>query len=133
MPNTYKNTGLNLSAAVSGSALTGSYAASGSLLTCPTSSTIIIKSCQIANNSALISGSGYTVNTTVNLIKSGSTATYNLITFGAIPAYASLNVIADNLVLEQGDSIQVFLTGSNPITGIFTGSLSAVTSYLLVN
>jgi hypothetical protein len=130
MPNTYKNTGLNLLAAVSGSALTGSYAASGSLLTCPTSSTIIVKSCQIANNSVT---QGYTVNTTVNLIKSGSTATYNLITFGAIPAYASLNVIADNLVLEQGDSIQVFLTGSNPLTGIFTGSLSAVASYLLVN
>jgi len=130
MPNTYKNTGLNLLAAVSGSALTGSYAASGSLLTCPTSSTIIVKSCQIANNSVT---QGYTVNTTVNLIKSGSTATYNLITFGAIPAYASLNVIADNLVLEQGDSIFVFLTGSNPLTGIFTGSLSAVASYLLVN
>jgi hypothetical protein len=130
MPNTYKNTGLNLSAAISGSVNTGSYAASGSLLTCPTSSTIIVKSCQIANNSVT---QGFTVNTTVNLIKSGSTATYNLITFGAIPAYASLNVIADNLVLEQGDSIQVFLTGSNPITGIFTGSLSAVASYLLVN
>jgi len=130
MPNTYKNTGLNLSAAISSSAGSGSYAASGSLLTCPTSSTIIVKSCQIANNSVT---QGFTVNTTVNLIKSGSTATYNLITFGAIPAYASLNVIADNLVLEQGDSIQVFLTGSNPLTGIFTGSLSAVASYLLVN
>lgn len=129
MPNTYKNTGLNLQAAVSGSALTGSYAASGSLLTCPTSSTIIVKSCQIANNSVT---QGYTINTTVNLIKSGSTATHNLITFGAIPAYASLNVIADNLVLEQGDSIFVFLTGSNPLTGIFTGSLSAVASYMQI-
>jgi hypothetical protein len=129
MPNTYKNTGLNLQAAISGSALTGSYAASGSLLTCPTSSTIIVKSCQIANNSVT---QGYTVNTTVNLIKSGSTATHNLITFGAIPAYASLNVIADNLVLEQGDSIFVFLTGSNPISGIFTGSLSAVASYMQI-
>jgi hypothetical protein len=129
MPNTYKNTGLNLQAAVSGSALTGSYAASGSLLTCPTSSTIIVKSCQIANNSVT---QGYTVNTTVNLIKSGSTATHNLITFGAIPAFASLNVIADNLVLEQGDSIFVFLTGSNPLTGIFTGSLSAVASYMQI-
>jgi hypothetical protein len=129
MPNTYKNTGLNLSAAVSSSVLSGSYAASGSLLTCPTSSTIIVKSCQIANNSVT---QGYTVNTTVNLIKSGSTATHNLITFGAIPAYASLNVIADNLVLEQGDSIFVFLTGSNPLTGIFTGSLSAVASYMQI-
>lgn len=129
MPNTYKNTGLNLQAAISGSAFTGSYAASGSLLTCPTSSTIIIKSCQIANNSVT---QGYTVNTTVNLIKSGSTATHNLITFGAIPAYASLNVIADNLVLEQGDSIFVFLTGSNPLSGIFTGSLSAVASYMQI-
>ena len=129
MPNTYKNTGLNLSAAVSGSISSGSYAASGSLLTCPTSSTIIVKSCQIANNSVT---QGYTVNTTVNLIKSGSTATYNLINFGAIPAFASLNVIADNLVLEQGDSIFVFLTGSNPITGIFTGSLSAVASYMQI-
>ena len=129
MPNTYKNTGLNLQATVSGSIASGSYAASGSLLTCPTSSTIIVKSCQIANNSVT---QGYTVNTTVNLIKSGSTATYNLITFGAIPAYASLNVIADNLVLEQGDSIFVFLTGSNPLTGIFTGSLSAVASYMQI-
>jgi len=129
MPNTYKNTGLNLSAAISGSIATGSYAASGSLLTCPTSSTIIVKSCQIANNSVT---QGYTVNTTVNLIKSGSTATHNLITFGAIPAFASLNVIADNLVLEQGDSIFVFLTGSNPLSGIFTGSLSAVASYMQI-
>jgi hypothetical protein len=129
MPNTYKNTGLNLSSAVSSSVGLGSYAASGSLLTCPTSSTIIVKSCQIANNSVT---QGYTVNTTVNLIKSGSTATYNLITFGAIPAFASLNVIADNLVLEQGDSIFVYLTGSNPLTGIFTGSLSAVASYMQI-
>jgi hypothetical protein len=129
MPNTYKNTGLNLSAAVSSSIASGSYAASGSLLTCPTSSTIIVKSCQIANNSVT---QGYTVNTTVNLIKSGSTATHNLITFGAIPAFASLNVIADNLVLEQGDSIFVFLTGSNPLEGIFTGSLSAVASYMQI-
>ena len=129
MPNTYKNTGLNLQAAVSSSITSGSYAASGSLLTCPTSSTIIVKSCQIANNSVT---TGYTVNTTVNLIKSGSTATHNLITFGAIPAFASLNVIADNLVLEQGDSIFVFLTGSNPLTGIFTGSLSAVASYMQI-
>jgi hypothetical protein len=129
MPNTYKNTGLNLSAAISGSIASGSYAASGSLLTCPTSSTIIVKSCQIANNSVT---QGYTVNTTVNLVKSGSTATHNLITFGAIPAFASLNVIADNLVLEQGDSIFVFLTGSNPLTGIFTGSLSAVASYMQI-
>jgi hypothetical protein len=129
MPNTYKNIGLNLQAAVSSSVASGSYAASGSLLTCPTSSTIIVKSCQIANNSVT---QGYTVNTTVNLIKSGSTATHNLITFGAIPAYASLNVIADNLVLEQGDSIFVFLTGSNPLSGIFTGSLSAVASYMQI-
>jgi hypothetical protein len=129
MPNTYKNTGLNLSAAVSSSAVSGSYAASGSLLTCPTSSTIIVKSCQIANNSVT---QGFTVNTTVNLIKSGSTATHNLITFGAIPPFASLNVIADNLVLEQGDSIFVFLTGSNPLSGIFTGSLSAVASYMQI-
>jgi len=129
MPNTYKNTGLNLSAAVSSSVGSASYVASGSLLTCPTSSTVIVKSCQIANNSVT---QGFTVNTTVNLIKSGSTATYNLITFGAIPAYASLNVIADNLVLEQGDSIFVFLTGSNPLTGIFTGSLSAVASYMQI-
>jgi hypothetical protein len=129
MPNTYKNIGLNLQAAVSSSVASGSYAASGSLLTCPTSSTIIVKSCQIANNSVT---QGYTVNTTVNLIKSGSTATHNLITFGAIPAFASLNVIADNLVLEQGDSIFVFLTGSNPLSGIFTGSLSAVASYMQI-
>ena len=133
MANTYKNTGLNLQAAISGSSGAGSYQDSGSLLTCPTSSTVIIKSCQIANNSAPISGSGYDVNTTVDLVKSGSTATYNLITFGAIPAFASLNVLADNLVLEEGDSLQVYLTGSNPLNGIFTGSLSAVASYMEIS
>jgi hypothetical protein len=130
MPNTYKNIGLNLTASISSSIGSGSYASSGSLITCPASSTIIIKSCQIANNSIT---SGYTVNTTANLIKSGSTATYNLITFGAIPAYASLNILADNTVLESGDSIQVFLTGSNPLSGVFTGSISAVASYMLIN
>ncbi len=130
MPNTYKNTGINLSASITGSFGSGSYAASSSLLTCPASSTIIIKSCQISNNSPT---QGYTVNTTANLIKSGSTATYNLITFGAVPAYASLNVLADNLVLEAGDSIQIFLTGSNPLTGTFSGSISAVASYMLIN
>jgi hypothetical protein len=130
MPNTYKNTGINLSASITGSFGSGSYAASGSLLTCPASSTIIIKSCQISNNSPTI---GYTVNTTANLIKSGSTATYNLITFGAVPAYASLNVLADNLVLEAGDSIQIFLTGSNPLSGTFSGSISTVASYMLIN
>ena len=130
MPNIYKNIGLNLTGSVSSSIGSGSYASSGSLITCPASSTIIIKSCQISNNSIT---SGYTVNTTANLIKSGSTATYNLITFGAIPAYASLNILADNTVLESGDSIQVFLTGSNPLSGVFTGSISAVASYMLIN
>jgi hypothetical protein len=130
MPNTYKNIGLNLTASISSSIGSGSYASSGSLLTCPAASTIIIKSCQISNNSIT---QGYTVNTTANLIKSGSTATYNLISFGAIPAYASLNILADNMVLEAGDSIQVFLTGSNPLAGIFTGSISAVASYMLIN
>jgi hypothetical protein len=37
------------------------------------------------------------------------------------------------MVLEAGDSIQIFLTGSNPLTGIFTGSISAVASYMLIN
>jgi len=131
MANIYKNIGLNLSASVSSSIYTGSYSSSGSLLICPTSSTIIIKSCQIAN-STFTSGSGYTISTTANLIKSGSTATYNLITFGIIPAYASLNILADNMVLEAGDSIQIFLTGSNPLSGAFTGSISAVASYMLI-
>ena len=130
MPNTYKNIGLNLTASISSSIASGSYTSSGSLITCPAASIIIIKSCQISNNSIT---QGYAVNTTANLIKSGSTATYNLITFGAIPAYASLNILADNMVLESGDSIQVFLTGSNPLSGVFTGSLSAVASYMLIN
>ena len=130
MANTYKNTGLNLQSSVSSSAFSGSYQDSGSLLTCPAASTVIIKSCQISNNSIT---QGYTVNTIVDLVKSGSTATYNLINFGAIPTYASLNVLADNLVLEEGDSLQVYLTGSNPLNGIFTGSLSAVASYMEIS
>jgi hypothetical protein len=129
MPNTYKNIGLNLTASISSSLGSGSYAASGSLLTCPTSSTVVLKNIQIANNSIT---SGYTVNTTANLIKSGSTATYNLITFGTVPAYASLDIVSNTLVLEAGDSIQLILTGSNPLTGVFTGSISAVASYLLI-
>ena len=129
MPNTYKNIGLNLTASISSSIGSGSYASSGSLLTCPTSSTVVLKNIQIANNSIT---SGYTVNTTANLIKSGSTATYNLISFGAVPAYASLDIVSNTLVLEAGDSIQLILTGSNPLTGIFTGSISAVASYMLI-
>ena len=129
MPNTYKNIGLNLTASISGSLASGSYASSGSLLTCPTSSTVVLKNIQIANNSIT---SGYTVNTTANLIKSGSTATYNLISFGTIPPYASLDIVSNTLVLEAGDSIQLILTGSNPLTGIFTGSISAVASYMLI-
>jgi hypothetical protein len=129
MPNTYKNIGLNLTASISSSIGSGSYASSGSLLTCPTSSTVVLKNIQIANNSIT---SGYTVNTTANLIKSGSTSTYNLITFGTVPAYASLDIVSNTLVLEAGDSIQLILTGSNPLTGIFTGSISAVASYLLI-
>ena len=129
MPNTYKNIGLNLSASISSSLGSGSYASSGSLLTCPTSSTVVLKNIQIANNSIT---SGYTVNTTANLIKSGSTTTYNLISFGAVPAYASLDIVSNTLVLEAGDSIQLILTGSNPLTGIFTGSISAVASYMLI-
>jgi hypothetical protein len=39
----------------------------------------------------------------------------------------------DNSIINRLLATQVFLTGSNPLTGIFTGSLSAVTSYLLVN
>lgn len=131
MPNTYKNIGLNLSASVSSSILSSSYAASGSLLTCPTNSTVVLKNIQIAN-STFISGSGYAVNSTANLIKSGSTATYNLITFGAVPAYASLDIVSNTLVLEAGDSIQLIITGSNPVAGAFTGSISAVASYLLI-
>lgn len=130
MSNTYKNTGLNLQASISGSIGSGSYEDSGSLLTCPSNSTVILKNCQISNNSIT---QGYTVNTTVNLVKSGSTATYNLITFGAIPAYASLDILSDNLVLEEGDSLFVYLTGSNPLSGEFTGSLSAVASYMLIS
>ena len=129
MPNTYKNIGLNLSASISSSLGSGSYASSGSLLTCPTSSTVVLKNIQIANNSIT---SGYTVNTTANLIKSGSTTTYNLISFGAVPAYASLDIVSNTLVLEAGDSIQLILTGSNPLTGAFTGSISAVASYMLI-
>ncbi len=131
MPNTYKNIGLNLTASVSSSLGSGSYAASGSLLTCPTSSTVVLKNIQIAN-STTISGSGYTVNTTANLIKSGSTITYNLITLSGIPAYASLDIVSNTLVLESGDSIQLIITGSNPVAGAFTGSISAVASYLLI-
>lgn len=130
MPNTYKNIGLNLTASISSSIGSGSYASSGSLLTCPVSSTIVLKNIQIANSSVT---QGYTVNATANLIKSGSTATYNLISFGAIPAYASLDIVSNTLVLETGDSIQLILTGSNPLSGAFTGSISALASYMLIN
>lgn len=127
MANLYKNQGLNLQSAISGTIGADDYAASGSLVTCPPSKTLILKGCQISNNSAT---QGFSINTTVDLVKSGSTDTFNIISFGVIPSYSSLDVLSDNLVLEEGDSLYLYLTGSNPIGGTFSGSLSAIASYM---
>lgn len=123
MANTYKNAGLNLLALTSGSE---NYTASGSLLICPANTTIIVKACQIANTAP---SEGFNVEVDVDLEKSGSIAKYTLIRSGIIPAYSSLDILSDSLVLEEGDSITLHMNGQPPSTP-FTGSLSAITSYM---
>jgi len=128
MPTTYKNAAVNISASVSAS--TQRYGTTSTFLTVPTSSTYILKNCQIANASPLVSASSYTVNVIANLHISSSATTPSLVFWGAVPAFSSLDVLSDNLVLEGGDSLVLTITGSNPISGSWTPTVNAIGSYL---
>ena len=128
MPTTYKNAAVNISASVS--ALAQPYGTTSTFLTVPTSSTYILKNCQIANASPLVSASSYSVNVIANLHISSSATTHSLVFWGAVPAFSSLDVLSDNLVLEGGDSLVLTITGSNPISGFWTPTVNAIGSYL---
>lgn len=128
MPTTYKNAAVNISASVS--APTQPYGTTSTFLTVPTSSTYILKNCQIANASPLVNGSSYTVNVIANLHISSSATTHSLVFWGAVPAFSSLDVLSDNLVLEGGDSLILTITGSNPVSGVWTPTVNAIGSYL---
>ena len=128
---TFKNSILNLSESIS--AESQSYEATGTFLTAGASENLILKSVQIANTSQVVSSSGYQINVNVDLYDASSGVTGSFIKLGVIPPFASLDVSADNVVLESNDSIVVTLTGSNPLTGSadFTPSISIVGSYLI--
>ena len=129
---TYKNAILNLSEALSPSS--ASYQATGTFLTSSASDTLILKNIQIANTSTVVSSSGYAVNANVDLYNASSGTTGSFIKLGVVPAFASLDVTSDNVVLEGSDSIVITLTGSNPLTASadFTPSISVIGSYLIV-
>ena len=131
MPTTYHNAAVNISASLSASSQP--YGITSTFLTVPTSSTYILKNCQIANASPLVGGSSYTVNVVANLHISSSATTHSLVYFGAVPAFSSLDVLSDNLVLEGGDSIVLTITGSNPISGSWTPTVNAIGSYLNIS
>ena len=82
----------------------------------------------------IVSSSGYAVNANVDLYDASSGVTGSFIKLGVIPAFASLDVTSDNVVLEGNDSIVVTITGSNPLTASadFTPSVSVIGSYLIV-
>ena len=131
MATTYHNAGLNLSQST---VLNMNYSASGDFLTAGSGETLILKNIQIANTSMVVSASGYAVNANVDLYDASSGVTGSFIKLGVIPAFASLDVTSDNVVLEGSDSIVVTLTGSNPLTASadFTPSVSVIGSYLIV-
>lgn len=131
MPTTYHNSAINISASVTASG--DPYGTTNTFLTVPTSSTYILKNCQIANASPLVSGSSYTVNVVANLHISSSATTHSLVYYGAVPAFSSLDILSDNLVLEGGDSIVLTITGSNPISGSWTPTVNAIGSYLNIS
>jgi hypothetical protein len=128
---TFKNAILNLSDPLS--AASQSYEATGTFLTAGGAETLILKSVQIANTSQIVSASGYQVNVNVDIYDTSAGVTGSFIKLGVIPPFASLDVSADNVVLEANDYIVVTITGSNPLTGSadFTPSVSVVGSYLI--
>ena len=129
MATTYHNTGSNISQGpVANSAV---YSASAEFLTCPASSTVILKSCQITNTTEPSASTYYDINVCAYLYDNSTTTTHSLAYFSSVPKYASLDVLSDNLVLEENDKLIVDISGSSAkAAGNY--SVSVVGSFLKI-
>jgi hypothetical protein len=86
------------------------------VLTCPTSATIIVKSMYVANNDA---SSAILVN--MNLVDSSDSSVEYEFFRDDVPAKSQVNATPDGLNLEAGDAITVTAaSGSNKIQGAIT-------------
>jgi hypothetical protein len=86
------------------------------VLTCPTSATIIVKSMYVANNDA---SSAILVN--MNLVDSSDSSTEYEFFRDDVPAKSQVNATPEGLNLEAGDAITVTAaSGSNKIQGAIT-------------
>ena len=86
------------------------------VLTCPTSATIIVKSMYVANNDV---SSAILVN--MNLVDSSDSSTEYEFFRDDVPAKSQVNATPEGLNLEAGDAITVTAaTGSNKIQGAIT-------------
>ena len=89
------------------------------VLTCPTSATLIIKSVYVANNDA---SSAILVN--MNLVDSSDSSTEYEFFRDDVAAKTQINATPEGLNLEAGDAITVQAdTGSNKIQGAITYAL----------
>jgi hypothetical protein len=127
MATTYHNAALNISQSTTNSMI---YSASGDFLTAGSGETLILKNIQISNTTPAVSGVFYDQNVNVYLIDSSTSTTHSLATFIDLPKFSSIDILSDNLVLESGDKIQIYITGSSE--GTITYKADAVGSYLKV-
>lgn len=98
----YKNQGINLST-------TGTT----SVLTCPTSATLLVKQIQVDNSS------GSPVNLSVQVTDTSASATF-AISRKAIAANTASNIITQTLVLEAGDILKMTAGTADEIQGIIS-------------
>ncbi len=127
MATTYHNTGLNLSQVTTNNM---NYSASGNFLTAGSGETLILKSIQIANVTDAVSGTYYDMNVSAELLDVSTSTTHSLGEFISVPKQSSLDILADNLVLEPGDKVDLRITGSSE--GSITYEVNAVGSYLKI-
>ena len=98
----YKNQGINLST-------TGTT----SVLTCPTSATLLVKQIQVDNSS------GSPINLSVQVTDTSASATF-AISRKAIAANTVSNIITQTLVLEAGDILKMTAGAADEIQGIIS-------------
>lgn len=127
MATTYHNAALNVSQSTTNEM---NYSASGDFLTAGSAETLILKNIQISNTSPGVSGTFYDENVNVYLIDSSTSTTHSLATFVLLPKFSSIDILSDNLVLESGDKVQIYITGSSE--GSVTYRADAVGSYLKI-
>ena len=127
MATTYHNAGLNISQFCSSSMV---YSASGDFLTAGSGETLILKNIQIANAVGNIGDTFYGTIIYANLLDSSTSATHSLAHHLSLPKNSSIDVLSDNLVLESGDKIQIYITGSAEAETTY--EVNAVGSYLKV-